>query len=148
MQQPGTYKITINANYLFWLNEAMGQYFDKREEMGEVIAKLPSLQLSFLPEGTEILKEGETGNALYILFTGTAIVSRANKLVAELTPGDFFGEMGFLLNPPRTASVKAGHDCQVFCMEADDLVKLGNKYPAFLKAMRETAQKRMGKLMQ
>ncbi len=46
-----------------------------------------------LPEGAVIIKEGERGDALYLLVEGRAEVTRAGTQLATIAAGDLFGEM-------------------------------------------------------
>jgi hypothetical protein len=60
--------------------------------------------------GDVILREGETASALYIIDSGhVAIVRDAapDTALAELGPGDFFGEMSILQEQAHSASARA-----------------------------------------
>jgi len=60
------------------------------------------------PPGTEIFKEGDVGNEMYVIQSGKVnITKRARdqeKLLVTLGPGAFFGEMAIINNKPRSAS--------------------------------------------
>ena len=43
--------------------------------------------------GEEIVREGTTGTALYILLTGAARVEQDGQELGQLSAGDFFGEL-------------------------------------------------------
>jgi CRP-like cAMP-binding protein len=57
--------------------------------------------------GRTIVEEGQAGEAMFVILGGSARVVRAGRRVAELIPGDFFGELSALDGGPRTASVVA-----------------------------------------
>jgi len=59
------------------------------------------------PEGAVMTAEGDPGEAFFVLLEGQASVIRRGKTVAQLWPGDFFGEISLLDGGPRTATVKA-----------------------------------------
>ena len=59
------------------------------------------------PEGAVMTAEGDPGEAFFVLLEGQASVIRRGKRVAQLWPGDFFGEISLLDGGPRTATVKA-----------------------------------------
>ncbi|MBF0188480.1 MAG: cyclic nucleotide-binding domain-containing protein [Magnetococcales bacterium] len=64
-------------------------------------------------KGEAIVHEGELDPTFYILIHGKAIVSKQhypNRILAKLTPGMIFGEMGFLANQPRSTDVTALSD--------------------------------------
>ena len=61
--------------------------------------------------GEKIVREGETGTALYVIVRGRVRVEHgsgpATAAVGELGPGDFFGELALIEDKPRSASVVA-----------------------------------------
>ena len=61
--------------------------------------------------GETIVREGETGTALYVIARGRARVERAEgpatAALGELGPGDFFGELALIEDHPRSATVVA-----------------------------------------
>jgi len=61
--------------------------------------------------GESIVREGETGTALYVIVRGRVRVEHgsgpATAAVGELGPGDFFGELALIEDKPRSASVVA-----------------------------------------
>ncbi len=69
-------------------------------------------QREFLPQ-TLIVREGSAGDAAYLVLTGRVAVRRKDPSsgvefqLAELGPGQMFGEMALLTGKPRTASVAA-----------------------------------------
>jgi CRP-like cAMP-binding protein len=58
-------------------------------------------------DGKEIVTEGTAGHEFYMIIDGTASVTRGGVLVAELGPGQYFGEMSLLDGAPRNATVTA-----------------------------------------
>jgi MFS family permease len=69
------------------------------------------------PAGREIVREGETGDRFYIVAAGHAAVTRAGQLLRELNPGDYFGEIALLRDIPRTATVTAGEELELYALE-------------------------------
>lgn len=61
--------------------------------------------------GEAIVREGETGTALYVIARGRVSVERgggpATAALGELRPGDFFGELALIEDHPRSATVVA-----------------------------------------
>jgi len=60
--------------------------------------------VEFAP-GRPIVEEGQAGEAMFVVLTGTARVVRGGRKVGALIPGDFFGELSALDGGPRTASI-------------------------------------------
>ena len=59
-----------------------------------------------LPAGKTLIKEGDSGHEFFVIIEGTAVVERGGKKVAELGPGDFFGEIALIAKTPRNATIK------------------------------------------
>ena len=65
-----------------------------------------------VPAGTEIIHEGDVGDAFYVLAEGTTEVIGAGQHRAVLGPGDSFGEIALIRGVPRTATVIATTECR------------------------------------
>jgi serine/threonine-protein kinase len=81
-------------------------------------------QATFAP-GTVIVREGESGDAAYILKSGrcqvTKTIGHEETVLREMGPGDVFGEMAILARSPRTATVTAITQTTVHVVTADAL---------------------------
>jgi CPA1 family monovalent cation:H+ antiporter len=58
-------------------------------------------------EGERILRKGLTGGALYVIIEGEAVVRIDGKPRVRFGPGEFFGEIGVLLDETPVADVEA-----------------------------------------
>ncbi len=74
---------------------------------------------------TWLVREGELGDAFYVVGSGRVEVTQHGTLLRELGPGDWFGELALLRGVPRTASVRS--------LSEATLVVLGRE--AFLRAV-------------
>jgi len=52
-----------------------------------------------------VVKEGDPGDAFYVIFEGAAVVNRNDRTIAKLGEGDHFGELALLSPAPRNATV-------------------------------------------
>jgi CRP/FNR family transcriptional regulator, cyclic AMP receptor protein len=58
-------------------------------------------------EGDRLTEEGRRGREFFILVEGAVAVRRGERKLADLGPGDWFGEIAILTYKPRTATVTA-----------------------------------------
>ena len=92
-----------------------------------------------------ILTEGEDAKSMYWLVRGAvAVTSRdGESTYAELKPGAFFGEIGILMDRPRTATVIARTKCLLVVLKKEDLRKILPAYPEVEQAIRDEALERL-----
>ena len=93
-------------------------------------------------EGTHIVDEGNYSNDFSIIEDGTAQVLRGDEVIAELGPGDFFGEVGLLEKEHRNASVVATSRVRLLILTAWDLRRLGQHMPDVVEKIRKAAAER------
>jgi CRP/FNR family transcriptional regulator, cyclic AMP receptor protein len=60
-----------------------------------------------------LIREGETGDAFYVLLEGDATVSQDERQIAVVHAGDHFGELALLDPAPRDATITASTDVVV-----------------------------------
>ena len=97
------------------------------------------------PSHDYILTEGDDAKAMYWLVRGgVRVTSRdGESTFAELKPGAFFGEIGVLMDMPRTASIVAKMKSLVVKLNKEDLQKVLPKYPDIEQAIRDEAKERL-----
>ena len=71
-----------------------------------------------VPEGTELVRQGEFAYEFFVIEDGAAEVLRDGKRIAELGPGDFLGEMGIVGKTVRNATVVTTSPSRVIVMTA------------------------------
>ncbi len=64
-------------------------------------------------EGDIVFTEGETGEEMFYILSGSVRVNKKGHVIRRLTAGDYFGEMAMLLDSQRTASVVADAPLEV-----------------------------------
>ena len=69
-----------------------------------------------VPEGTELVRQGEFAYEFFVIVEGTAEVMRDGERVAQLGPGDFLGEMGIVGKVVRNATVVTTSPARVIVM--------------------------------
>jgi len=70
-------------------------------------------QIADLPAGVDLIREGEPGDALFVIVEGTAIVRTDDVELNRVGPGAYFGELAILDGEPRSATVVAETDVTV-----------------------------------
>jgi CRP-like cAMP-binding protein len=70
--------------------------------------------------GERIVCQGQPGRSLFVMVQGSAAVTLAGTVghVAQLGPGDVFGEMSLLTGEARSATVTAATDCDLLEIDA------------------------------
>jgi len=109
---------------------------------------LLATQEAVFEPGETILKEGDDGDCLFVIESGSPICKKMidgeNKVVKTCTVGDVFGELALLYNAPRAATVEAGDaKCITWKLDRDTfnaIVKDASqarlaKYDEFLKCV-------------
>lgn len=92
---------------------------------------LQHIVLMYYPVNYILFKEGDQGDALYIIKKGQVEIYHEPKeegdlpqKVAEISDNGFFGEMALVSDVPRNASAKAIVDSEIFILSKDDFKKL------------------------
>src|SRR3954470_6416781 len=95
-----------------------------------------------VPEGKHLADEGEYAYDLFIIRSGTAEVIQDGNAVAELGPGEFFGEMGVLERAPRNATVIAKTPMTLLTLSSWDVKRLESKSPEVIEQLQQVIQQR------
>lgn len=92
--------------------------------------------------GDALFREGDQGNQMYVLETGTADVIVQNRVVETLAHGSIVGEMGLLSPGPHSASVIAKTDCEFVAVDEKRFQFLVQQTPYFaIQVMRLMAER-------
>lgn len=88
------------------------------------------------PAGTVLFEEGQPGDYMYVVQSGEVEIRRtigdAERVLAILPPGEFFGEMAILNERPRSATAVVASDARLLVIE-------GRTFEAMLRARPEIA---------
>jgi CRP-like cAMP-binding protein len=79
--------------------------------------------------GEHLSSEGGAGYFFFVIASGAAQVTRHDEVLAELGPGDFFGEGAIFRARRRTATVTATEPTVLFAMFGADFAKLAGDIP-------------------
>jgi CRP/FNR family transcriptional regulator, cyclic AMP receptor protein len=92
--------------------------------------------------GGVIFREGEQADELFVIKSGYVCIQIGNRMVAELTADDIFGEMALIDSEPRSATAVAITDVELVPITENQFLFLVGQTPYFaLKVMRTLAQR-------
>ncbi|MEC4988815.1 MAG: mechanosensitive ion channel [Oscillatoria sp. PMC 1068.18] len=103
-----------------------------------------------LRESEVLFREGDPGDAFYIVLSGAVEVytEKINKKLAILGAGQFFGELALMLGVPRTASVKAKEETILFGINQQGFETLLHEHPELAEVIVEELGKHQEELAQ
>lgn len=123
------------------------------EELNEDDHKeiIKHITLQYYPAKYVIFKEGDPGDAVFIIKRGVvriyheAELPEDEKVVAMDGDNDFFGEMAIISEKPRNATAQTMEESEIFVLKKDDFVQMVSSNPGmasrisseFLKRLKE-----------
>jgi len=96
--------------------------------------------------GTVLMREGDTGETMFVIVSGIARVSRNGRKVATLGAGDAVGELAVLGRTARNATVEAESQLDVAELSRVALARLISDVPAFSRKLLEALANRVREL--
>jgi len=94
-------------------------------------------------EGHELATEGRFAHEFFLIEDGTAEVLQGGEPIAELGPGDFFGEIALLETERRTATVRATTPMEVIVMFSREFKRMERELPAVADRIRAAIRARL-----
>ena len=108
----------------------------------ELAAIAPFAEERAVDTGTTLVKEGQFSYEFMAIEEGTAEVTRGGEHVADLGPGDFFGEIGLLERALRTATVTATSDMRLITLTGWDMKRMEKAIPEAVEEIRRVLEER------
>lgn len=99
---------------------------------------LMDAKLVDLAKGEVLFRQGDTGDALYVVAEGSVQVieeGSPRRVLAVLQEGEFFGEVALVTDQPRNATVEAAEDTQVIAIGREVVQRLAVDDPNFIPAI-------------
>ena len=110
---------------------------------------LPYMQEQTWQAGDTIVRQGDPGDTFYVIVDGKVTVERSDssstnggQVLAQLSNGDFFGEMALLSDEPRNATVTAVSTCKTLNLTREAFEQLLEGSRAAAKQIPKTASDR------
>jgi CRP/FNR family cyclic AMP-dependent transcriptional regulator len=96
-----------------------------------------------VPAGHELAREGQFAHEFFVIESGNADVLKDGTRIAELGPGDFFGEIGLLETERRTASVVAATEMELIVMFQREFKAMEKEMPSIADRVRAAIRARL-----
>ena len=114
----------------------------------ELVAVMGGLRLVEFKAGDLVVCEGEPGDSLFLVTTGTVKAWMRNRegryvLVRRLGEGDFFGEISVLSGSPRTATVVAASPCEMLELDRNALDGITAAHPRVREVLQRFYEQRV-----
>jgi hypothetical protein len=93
----------------------------------EILRVLQVTDVSDYKNGETIISEGDKGEELYIVLSGTAKVMRNGTEIAKLNAGDHFGEMALVRSQPRSATVCSDGNSELMVIRRTEFFEILRK---------------------
>lgn len=90
---------------------------------------------------TWVVREGEAGDAFFVIEQGRVAVTQRGAVLRELGPGDWFGELALLRDVPRTASVRTLTDVTLMVLDRDPFLTAVTGVPSSVRAADRHAER-------
>jgi CRP-like cAMP-binding protein len=117
-----------------------------------LFAELPRAQIESIAHrfdeavfaaGERVLRTGLTGGALYLIVEGESVIRIDGEERARFGPGEFFGEIGVLLDEPPNADVEATTILRCLTIPGAEVRPFLISYPTVMYRMLQTEARRL-----
>lgn len=96
-----------------------------------------------IPEGWSIIMETTPADSAYIVLEGTVEIRKSGAVIAELGPGDVFGEIALVNHSLRNASAVAASPIRALRLGEDAIAALLEQDSSFADTLRFHAESRL-----
>ena len=115
-----------------------------RETPETVLAEIVHLMVEMnVPAGAVIVKEGDAGDCMYIIYDGKVNIHKQKRVLVELGEKDFFGELALLDTETRSATATAITDCILFRIDQEPFYDMMESRPEVVKGVVKILCKRI-----
>ena len=96
-----------------------------------------------VPAGCVLFNEDSEGHELVVVLEGAVEVRRDGVQIAELGPGDYFGEVALVKHARRNATAVARSEGTIIvCIGQEEFAGVVKRFPEIAKLVKETSDAR------
>ncbi len=111
-----------------------------KKELEAIAAESDEL---FLPEGSELTRQGGHGREFMVIAEGSADVKKNNRRINQLGSGDFLGEIALLSDAPRTATVTTTSPTRLLVLTDRAFVRVTGSMPSIQASVMKALSERL-----
>jgi CRP/FNR family cyclic AMP-dependent transcriptional regulator len=103
---------------------------------------------SVIAKDEYLITEGGTSHEMYWVLSGGFVITKTNSvghnvIIGDVFPGELVGEMSFLDNLPRSASVKAKEDSEILTIPHKKFIDVLDGQPRWFRSLMQTLSQRL-----
>jgi CRP-like cAMP-binding protein len=96
-----------------------------------------------VPAGRVLIREGDIGREFFVIIDGAVDISRGDRIVATMGPGDFFGDIALVTERPRTASATATAPTTLLVLGHREFHTLMDQFPSIRLGVLQSVANRL-----
>ena len=112
-----------------------------KAELAELAMQTDELAIG---EGRVLAREGQSGREFFVLVDGTVRITKNTRKLADLGPGEWFGEIALITRGPRTATVTASSPVRVLVLTDRAFRQVVQKVPSIALKVLASVGERLG----
>jgi cAMP-dependent protein kinase regulator len=93
----------------------------KLEELDKLMAALKKRRY---PAGFTVIKQGDPGDAFFMISSGRVAILEDGKKVTSRRPGEYFGDSALVTDSPRSATVVTEEETELYILYKTDFTKI------------------------
>ena len=111
-----------------------------KREVSEIAKLVDEMDVA---EGTTLATQGEVARQVVVILSGSAVVRRSGRKVAEVGPGDIVGEIGLVTHRPRNATVVTATPATILVLSGQAFDKVMQELPSVARKVLQTVADRL-----
>lgn len=97
----------------------------------------------WLPAGAVLFEEGDHGEDMFVLLTGALRICKEKRIIADILPVGYVGEMALIEQQPRSASVRALEESLLLRISASQFDRCLSRQPHALVVLMRSLSSRV-----